>query len=272
MARGLYDFVWKPKSIEESVDAGVHPAVAAMRLGAKSTAMGSGLIVGGMDLKATPWAKKESDMPTGYTYNKRNGPAMLSDKTHPVAQLERLQGQGVDAQVFLRKAKEAGFNPADELLNRSAGPGLPGLTEKEKKKKKKKSKDKKKKKKKGKDKKKDKKKKASKKKKKKDSSSSSSGSSSSDGSSSSSSSSKSSKKKKKSAKGDKKEEKKEDKKAEQKKAKKKKKDSDDSSSSDGSEAGLSEGEKKRRRIEAEKFLNELDKKPMAPLQGLAGDF
>ena len=29
--RSLFDYVWKPKTVEDSIDAGVHPAVAELR-------------------------------------------------------------------------------------------------------------------------------------------------------------------------------------------------------------------------------------------------
>lgn len=174
---------WVPRTIEDSVDAGVHPVVAAMRLAQKATPEGQFQKVQGMDLKATPWVHKDagSDGFTGYTYNKRNGPASAVASTNPVQQIGRLTGMGMNPQDFFKQAKQSGTNPVAAILNKS-GPDLPGKEDrkKDKKSKKKDKKSKKKKDKKKKDKKSKKKKKA---KKKKDSSSSSSSS----GSSSSSS-------------------------------------------------------------------------------------
>eukprot|EP00416_Gambierdiscus_australes_P042875 CAMPEP_0171113604 /NCGR_PEP_ID=MMETSP0766_2-20121228/82965_1 /TAXON_ID=439317 /ORGANISM="Gambierdiscus australes, Strain CAWD 149" /LENGTH=65 /DNA_ID=CAMNT_0011575825 /DNA_START=29 /DNA_END=222 /DNA_ORIENTATION=+ len=55
----LMGYTWRPRCIEDTVDAGVHPVVAAMRLAQKGTKEGSGVIVGGMDLKAAPWKAKD---------------------------------------------------------------------------------------------------------------------------------------------------------------------------------------------------------------------
>mmetsp|Transcript_42806 Transcript_42806/g.118259 ORF Transcript_42806/g.118259 Transcript_42806/m.118259 type:complete len:202 (+) Transcript_42806:204-809(+) len=187
------NFVWKPRTIEESVDAGVHPAVAAMRLAQKATPEGSGRIVGGMDLKATPWLSRGYE--NGYTYNKRNGPASMTAVTHPTSQIDRLAAMGMNPQDYFKQSKATGLNPVQDVLTSKSGPGMPGREKKDKKdkkgKKKGKSKDKR-----SKDKK-DKKKKTKKtgkpkKKKKKDSSTSSSSESSEKSSSSSSSASNSS--------------------------------------------------------------------------------
>eukprot|EP00403_Amphidinium_massartii_P018284 CAMPEP_0178429824 /NCGR_PEP_ID=MMETSP0689_2-20121128/31004_1 /TAXON_ID=160604 /ORGANISM="Amphidinium massartii, Strain CS-259" /LENGTH=180 /DNA_ID=CAMNT_0020051663 /DNA_START=1 /DNA_END=539 /DNA_ORIENTATION=- len=174
------DFKWRPRSIDDTVDAGVHPVVAAMRLAQKGTPEGSGQIVEGMDLKATPWnAKPLLGDKAGYTYNKRNGPASATAQTEPIQQITRLTSLGVNPQDYLKQAKALGLNPAP------AGPDLPDRKadkkdkKKDKKSKKKKKKDKKTKKKDKKSKKKKKDKKSKKKKDKKKDSSSSSGSSSS---------------------------------------------------------------------------------------------
>jgi len=185
------DKTWKPKSIEDSVDAGVHPVVAAMRLAQKASPLGNGTIVEGMDLKAQPWLQKDNmGDKGGYTYQKRNGAASATPSTHPTEQINRLAGQGVNPQDFFRLSKQSGLNPMEGVLRQRDGPGLPDMKKEEKKK----------------DKKKKKKEKSKKKKKKaKSSSSSSSSSASSSSSSSDSSSSESEKAGKKRKKPDKKE-------------------------------------------------------------------
>eukprot|EP00928_Gymnodinium_smaydae_P033751 TRINITY_DN24099_c0_g1_i1.p1 TRINITY_DN24099_c0_g1~~TRINITY_DN24099_c0_g1_i1.p1 ORF type:complete len:233 (+),score=73.60 TRINITY_DN24099_c0_g1_i1:190-888(+) len=197
---GQYTNGWRPRCIEDTVDAGVHPVVAAMRMAQKNTTEGSGRIVEGMDLKATPWIRR--DQQTGYTFNKRNGAASAAAVTNPHLQLERLVGLGVNTQDYMHQAKKTGMNPVAAVLKSESGPYLPGMGGEEKKDSKSKKKEKKgksskkksskKKEKKKKDKKKKKKKEKKKKEKKKKKSSSSSGSSSSgsddDGSSSGSSS------------------------------------------------------------------------------------
>merc|ERR1712211_211740 len=98
---------------------------------------------------------------------KRNGPASATSVTHPVNQLERLAGQGLNPQDYFKNAKQAGMNPLEGVLQKKSGPGFPDTGKEKKSKKMKKSKkDKKKKKNKKKKKKKDKKKKKKDKKKK----------------------------------------------------------------------------------------------------------
>merc|ERR1712146_522404 len=91
----------------------------------------------GLDFKAKPWQNKGLQM--GYTYMKRNGPASASAVTHPVNQLERLVGQGLNPQDYFKNANQAGMNPLDGVLTKASGPGFPD-DEKEKKKKSKKKK------------------------------------------------------------------------------------------------------------------------------------
>merc|ERR1712061_672586 len=98
-------------------------------------------IVQGMDLTAQPWEFKGGDKYSGYTYNKRNGPASATAATNPVQQIARLQGMGVNTQEFFKQAKQAGVDPVQGVLGKS-GPGLPSKkskkSDKDKKKKKKK--------------------------------------------------------------------------------------------------------------------------------------
>lgn len=132
---------WRPKTIEDSVDAGVHPVVAAMRLAQKATPMGAGLIVEGMDLKAKPWLPKElAGDRGGYTYQKRNGPASAVAVTNPTEQIDRLSAMGVNPQDFFKQAKSKGLNPVEALLRAKSGPELPGRKKKDKKSKKKRKK------------------------------------------------------------------------------------------------------------------------------------
>lgn len=174
---------FRPRSVEDTVDAGVHHIVAAMRLGAKGTPEGKGHIIDGINLKATPWMKKASDETKGYTYQRKNGlitslGTSNTAQTAPLSQLTRLSEMGqVTPSDYFKQAKKMGINPVEDALGLTqSGPGLPTKGESSKKKKEKK-KDKKKDKKKKDKKKKDKKKKT--KKRKKSSSSSSSDSSSS---------------------------------------------------------------------------------------------
>jgi len=168
---------WKPRSSEETVDAGVHPVVAKMRMGTFGLAKNPD----GLDLRATPWEKgrewshgKEVQA-GGYTFNRRNNAATLGgEDTDPKRQLERLSAQGVNPQDYLKMAKQLGVHPEEGVLGKSADVSLPtskdlrggrGKKKRDKKKKEKKKKGEKKS-----------KKKAGKKRKRKDSSSSSSSS------------------------------------------------------------------------------------------------
>merc|ERR1712083_889941 len=161
-----------------AVDAGVHPVIAAMRLGQKQTVAASVHVVDGIDLKAQPWDKGKKIYEHGYTYNRKNGPASgAGSLTDPTAQIDRLVGHGVNTQDYMKQAKKLGMNPVAAVLRQESGPGLPdGSPPRDKKTKKKKDKKKGKKKKSDK-KKKDKKKDKKKSKKKKESSSSSDSSS-----------------------------------------------------------------------------------------------
>merc|ERR1712032_773528 len=175
---------------EDTVDAGVHPIVAKMRLESKNTREGKGHVIDGMDLLAQPWMKKATDFNQGYTYLRKNGHihstgTRYTSETDPTSQLKRLTELGTNPCDYFKQAKDSGLlNPWDTVLKLSkSGPSLPTRKDKLKDKlqeKKKTSKKKKKAKKKASKKKKDKKK--SKKRKR---SSSSSSSSSSDSSSSS---------------------------------------------------------------------------------------
>merc|ERR1712039_328833 len=115
-----------------------------MRFAGHNTKEGQKIIVEGMDLRASPWMKKAQDLAPGYTFSKRNGAASGTDATHPHQQLDRLVGKGLNPQDFFKGSKQMGLNPAESVLKKRSGPGLPG-EEKEKKKKKKKKKGKKKK-------------------------------------------------------------------------------------------------------------------------------
>merc|ERR1712151_1374782 len=121
----------------DTVDAGVHPTVAKMRLAQKGSKEGQNIVVEGMDLLATPWLKKAQDLAPGYTFAKRNGAASATPETHPHAQLDRLVGAGVNPQDFFMNSKQTGINIVSDVLRGKDGPDLPG---KEKKKKKSKSK------------------------------------------------------------------------------------------------------------------------------------
>uniref|UniRef100_A0A7S2MS95 Uncharacterized protein n=1 Tax=Alexandrium andersonii TaxID=327968 RepID=A0A7S2MS95_9DINO len=139
MANSNMGFVWRPRCIEDTVDAGVHPVVAAMRLAQKAAPTGNGQIVGGMDLKAQPWKSKEAPV-GGYTYNKRNGPASAVAATDPTQQIERLTGMGMNPQDFFKLAKSTGLNPVKDVLKSKSTVDLPtkkAQSGKEKKKKKK---------------------------------------------------------------------------------------------------------------------------------------
>merc|ERR1712228_1124344 len=140
-------FGWRPRSIDDTVDAGVHPVIAAMRLGQKQTVAASVHIVDGIDLKAQPWEKGKKVYEHGYTYNRKNGPASgAGSLTDPTAQIDRLVGHGVNTQDYMKQAKKLGMNPVAAVLRQESGPGLPdGSGEQKSKKKKDKKKDKKKK-------------------------------------------------------------------------------------------------------------------------------
>jgi len=247
---GWNTYQFKPKCIEDTVDAGVHPIVARMRLSQKGTdRMGDGQIVAGMDLKATPWIKKEAQ--SGYTYNKRNGAASACSVTDVVPQLDRLKGHGMNPGDFFQQANTLGMDVMEGVTKRTVGPNFPDMSKggKSKKDKKNSKKDKKGKKSKTKKKKKKKEKKSGKSKKKKGKKSSSSSSSSSGSSSKKSSSSSGDKKKKKAA-------------VKQKKQKDKSGSSSEGDASGSGSGSASEGEKKRRKLEVDQFLNELDGKPL----------
>merc|ERR1712098_293576 len=105
-------------SVEDTVDAGVHPLVAAMRLGSKNTLAGSGQIIDGINLKATPWMKKASDHEKGYTYSRKNGlitsvGTSNTAQTAPLSQLTRLTELGANPSDYFKQAKQLGMNPAE---------------------------------------------------------------------------------------------------------------------------------------------------------------
>jgi len=181
---------WRPKSVEDTVDAGVHPVVAAMRLASIDTREGKGHVIDGMDLLAQPWMRKATDSSQGYTYLRKNGHihsvgTRYTEETAPVNQLRRVTELGMNPCDFFKQAKDSGLiNPWETVLKlEKSGPREPTkqekLSEKNKNSKNKKTKTKKKKRKKKKN------KKDTKKSKKRKRSSSSSSSSSSDSSSSS---------------------------------------------------------------------------------------
>jgi len=155
---------FRPRSVEQTVDAGVHHVVAAMRMSSVHREGETKHIIDGINLKATPWMKRASDENKGYTYQRKNGlitsvGTSNTAETAPLSQLKRLaDGQMVCPDDYFKQAKKLGINPAETILNMGGknGPGLPTRGERsgENKKNKSKKKDKKKK-----DKKKDKKKK-----------------------------------------------------------------------------------------------------------------
>jgi len=172
---------YRPRSAEDTVDAGVHHIVAAMRMGHSATLAGRKHIVDGIDLKAEPWMKRAGEETKGYTYMRKNG--LISSlgtctiaEVDPTKQIARISEMGgVDPSNYFKSATKSGINPLEDVLKSAkAGPGMPTRGDAAKDKKDKKKKDKKKEKKK-KEKKKGKKKKDKKKeKKKKDKKSSSS--------------------------------------------------------------------------------------------------
>eukprot|EP00747_Dinoflagellata_sp_TGD_P167773 gnl/TRDRNA2_/TRDRNA2_192853_c0_seq1.p1 gnl/TRDRNA2_/TRDRNA2_192853_c0~~gnl/TRDRNA2_/TRDRNA2_192853_c0_seq1.p1 ORF type:complete len:258 (+),score=73.74 gnl/TRDRNA2_/TRDRNA2_192853_c0_seq1:58-831(+) len=136
--------IWRPRSVEDTIDAGVHPAVAALR---------------------RRDAAKVRTVEDAITTNKTVGPS----RQKPTLDLGRVQSDpSYDPVNFFKQAKKLGVNPLDAVTKSKAPLRFAGEDEKKSKKKKKKDKKDKKKSKKGK-----------KKSKKKKSSSSSSGSSSS---------------------------------------------------------------------------------------------
>eukprot|EP00931_Biecheleriopsis_adriatica_P049808 TRINITY_DN28822_c0_g1_i2.p1 TRINITY_DN28822_c0_g1~~TRINITY_DN28822_c0_g1_i2.p1 ORF type:complete len:243 (+),score=67.37 TRINITY_DN28822_c0_g1_i2:76-804(+) len=148
------DYRWKPRTVEDSIDAGVHPAVAALRL------------------KEAGKQRTVNDAIVGKRYHgqSRAAPEVNIDKLSKI-------DSTFDPSQFFKQANKIGVHPLDFMeKKKGAGPEIPGTGSSKDKKDKKKDKKEKDKKKKKKDKK--------KKKKKKKKSSSSSSSSSSDSSSS----------------------------------------------------------------------------------------
>ena len=94
-------FGWRPRCIDDTVDAGVHPVIAAMRIGQKQTVQASVHVVDGIDLKANPWDKGKKVYENGYTFNRKNGPASGNAGTDPNSQLDRLVGMGVNTQDYM---------------------------------------------------------------------------------------------------------------------------------------------------------------------------
>lgn len=163
----LQDYRWKPKSVEESVDAGVHPAVAAMRRKAASV---SG-------------SRTVEDAIAG-----RSVLHIIGQNKAPSLQVDKLSSDPTyNPMNFFKQSAKLGVNPLKEvILSGRDGPSLPdGKEEKMNEKKAKKDKKRKSEKKKG--------------KKKKKAKSSSSASSSSDSSSSQSDKKKKRKRKKSSS-------------------------------------------------------------------------
>merc|ERR1712129_217570 len=167
----------------DTVDAGVHPVVAKMRLACNNTREGKGHVIDGMDLFAQPWMRKATDSSQGYTYLRKNGHIHSTGtgytaETNPINQLRRVTELGTNPCDYFKQAKDSGLlNPWDTVLKLTkAGPGLPTKREKLKEKNNKKKGSKKKKNKAKKSKKKNKKDKKKSKKRKRSSSSSSSSS------------------------------------------------------------------------------------------------
>lgn len=123
---------FRPRSVEDTVDAGVHPLVAKMRLSTLELAPEKTMIYDGIDMNASPWMRSAQNHEAGYTYRRKNGlitslGTQYTNETKPLSQVSRMVDAGsANPADFFKQSTKLGINPMNEVLGLTkSGPGLP---------------------------------------------------------------------------------------------------------------------------------------------------